>query len=518
MRREIDISFYNHNLSLEGTVSNPESVGMGGQDLKTPKGANRSLWIMGLSIILVLYVHTSLAPALPMMADDFGVDYSVVTWVLTAYLVSGAAVTIIIGRLADIYGAKKMLLLVFICYTVGVILAPFAQNFYTLIGLRILQGIAVALVPVSVRIARDLFPPARFPFAQGMILSMYQGGSAVGLVLGAAVVYFAGWQGVFLSAIPFALLFLFLLWKFIPKVGEVKVVKEDTSPRHFSKIIDIPGLITLILTTSTFMLGFTFLGGGTDQSIALFWIFFAIGIVSLVAFFAIEKRSKIPLISLKLAFHRIIRVGNVIYLLLGIVQYIIFSTIPTLGQTPEPYGIGLNALQVGGLQLPQALVFVILGPIAGMLAVKYGNLKFIIPGSIILTIGILVLTFYHSTGAEIAGSLVLFAVGGAFVTLSANVIIYFTPRESTAVVSATYSTMRIIGGAIGPVIAGVFLSLYTSEVTTTTDVGTTTTANVPNDMAFTIIFLVGALCSLALLAFMVIMRRRSISMGMPANK
>jgi MFS family permease len=80
---------------------------MSTQDLKTPKGANRSLWIMGLSIILVLYVHTSLSPALPIMAEDFGVDYSLVTWVLTAYLVSGAAVTIIIGRLADIYGAKK---------------------------------------------------------------------------------------------------------------------------------------------------------------------------------------------------------------------------------------------------------------------------------------------------------------------------------------------------------------------------------------------------------------------------
>lgn len=91
---------------------------------------------MGLSIILVLYVHTSLSPALPIMAEDFGVDYSLVTWVLTAYLVSGAAVTIIIGRLADIYGAKKMLLVVFICYTVGVILAPFAQEFYTLIGLN----------------------------------------------------------------------------------------------------------------------------------------------------------------------------------------------------------------------------------------------------------------------------------------------------------------------------------------------------------------------------------------------
>jgi MFS family permease len=451
------------------------------------------------------------------MADDFDVDYSLVTWVLTAYLVSGAAVTIIIGRLADIYGAKKMLLVVFICYIVGVIFAPFTENFYTLIGLRVLQGVAVALVPVSVRIARDLYPPAKFPFAQGMILSMYQGGSAIGLVLGAAVVYFAGWQGVFLTAIPFSFLFLFLLWKFIPKVGEEKIVK-DTNPKHFSKIIDIPGLITLILTVSTFMLSITFLGGGTDQSIGLFWVFLAIGIISIVAFFVIEKRSKIPLVDLKLAFHRIIRVGNVIYLLIGIVQYIIFSTIPTLGQTPEPYGLGLSVLDVGILQLPQALVFVALGPVAGILAVKYGNLKFIIPGSIIFTAGILVLMVYHSTVAQVSSTLVLFAIGGAFATLSANVIIFFTPRESTAVVSATYSTMRIIGGAIGPVIAGVFISLYTSEVTTTTDVGTTTTTTVPNDMAFTTIFLVGAICSLAIIAFMMIMRRRAVSMGMPVNK
>jgi MFS family permease len=472
---------------------------------------------MGTSIILVLYVHTSLSPALPIMADDFDVDYSLVTWVLTAYLVSGAAVTIIIGRLADIYGAKKMLLVVFICYIVGVIFAPFTENFYTLIGLRVLQGVAVALVPVSVRIARDLYPPAKFPFAQGMILSMYQGGSAIGLVLGAAVVYFAGWQGVFLTAIPFSFLFLFLLWKFIPKVGEEKIVK-DTNPKHFSKIIDIPGLITLILTVSTFMLSITFLGGGTDQSIGLFWVFLAIGIISIVAFFVIEKRSKIPLVDLKLAFHRIIRVGNVIYLLIGIVQYIIFSTIPTLGQTPEPYGLGLSVLDVGILQLPQALVFVALGPVAGILAVKYGNLKFIIPGSIIFTAGILVLMVYHSTVAQVSSTLVLFAIGGAFATLSANVIIFFTPRESTAVVSATYSTMRIIGGAIGPVIAGVFISLYTSEVTTTTDVGTTTTTTVPNDMAFTTIFLVGAICSLAIIAFMMIMRRRAVSMGMPVNK
>ena len=167
----------------------PESDSKGGNDdstrkqevVKVPKVASRALWIMGLSIILVLYVHTSLSPALTQMVTYFDSDYGTVSWVLTAYLVSGAAVTIVIGRLADIYGAKKMMLLVFLCYIVGTVLGGFAQNIYTLLIFRVIQGVAVALVPIAIRIARDLYPKEKFPFAQGVILAMYQGGSAIGL-------------------------------------------------------------------------------------------------------------------------------------------------------------------------------------------------------------------------------------------------------------------------------------------------------------------------------------------------
>jgi len=237
---------------------------------------------MGISIILVLYVHTSMAPALTEMSAYFGKDYATVSWVLTVYLVSGAAVTIVIGKLADTYGPKKMLLLVFVCYTVGTIFAGFAHEFYTLLIFRIIQGVAVALVPVAIRIARDLFPPEKFPFAQGVLLSMYQGGSAVGLVLGAAVVYFGGWQSVFYSAIPVSLILLFLLWKVIPKIPTAPLEGKDkntgdNAPKRHGKIIDIPGVITMVLTTSTFMLCFTFLGKGSE-GVVLFWTFLGIGL------------------------------------------------------------------------------------------------------------------------------------------------------------------------------------------------------------------------------------------------
>ena len=485
--------------------------------ISTSKVATRSLWIMGFSIILVLYVHTSLAPALTQMVEYFDTDYGTISWVLTAYLVSGAAVTIVIGRLADIYGPKKMLLLVFLCYTIGTILGGFAEDIYTLLILRVIQGIAVALVPISIRIARDLFPKEKFPMAQGIILSMYQGGSAVGLVLGAMVVYLGGWQSVFFSAIPFTILLLFLLWKIIPKISIVsheskdKKTSDSVSGSH-RKVIDVPGVIAMVLTVSAFMMAITFLGKG-PSTFGLFWIFLGIGIASISAFFIIEKRSEIPLIDLKLAFHRIIRVGNISYLMLGVIQYIIFSSIPTLGETLEPYGLGMSTIQVGLLQLPQALVFVALGPIAGILAIRYGSSRFIIPGSIILCVGIVALLVFHSTPIEVAGILILFAVGGAFITLSANVIMFFTPAESTAVVSATYSTMRIIGGAIGPVIAGLFLVMYTSDVQTPEGLAT-----VPNAMAFNAIFLVAAIASLSMVGLMLIMKRRALKMGMPSNK
>src|SRR5262249_40801343 len=140
--------------------------------------------------------------------------------------------------------------------------------------------------------------------------------------------------------------------------------------------------------------------------------------------------------------------------------------------------------------------------------------RYIVPGSIILFIGILALLAFHSSAGQVAITLIPFAVGGALLTLAANIIIYFTPPESTGVVAATYSTMRIIGGAIGPVLAGMFLGTFTANVTNSEGV----TSSVPNAMAFNAIFLMGAVVSLSTVALSIIMKRRAYKMGMPKNK
>ena len=94
-------------------------------------------------------------------------------------------------------------------------------------------------------------------------------------------------------------MFFFLLWKFIPKDSVAPRAPKNTEnndkvPRRHGRVIDIPGVITMVLAICTFMLSITFLGKGKD-SLDLFWIFLGIGVVSLAAFFMIEKRSQTPI-------------------------------------------------------------------------------------------------------------------------------------------------------------------------------------------------------------------------------
>src|SRR5438093_9175018 len=129
------------------------------------------------------------------------------------------------GKLSDLVGAKKMLMLMLVCFTVGTILAPFAPNISTLIALRVLQGIAVASTPISTKIIRDQFPRAKFPVGMSIYLSAYSGGMALGAVLGPVVAAGAGWQGNFYICAPIAVVLTFASWRFL-HIDESKKIHE----------------------------------------------------------------------------------------------------------------------------------------------------------------------------------------------------------------------------------------------------------------------------------------------------
>ena len=144
-----------------------------------------------------MFLHTALSPAIPVIADQFSVDQSLAAWVMSVYMISGAVMTILIGKFSDVFGARKMLVLMMIIYTAGTALAGFSQDINTLLAIRAIQGIAIANSPIALKIIRDQFPKGKFSVGQSIITSAYSGGMALGVVLGPTLVETTGWQTIF---------------------------------------------------------------------------------------------------------------------------------------------------------------------------------------------------------------------------------------------------------------------------------------------------------------------------------
>jgi MFS family permease len=437
---------------------------------------------------------------------------------MTAYMVSGAVMTILIGRLSDLVGAKKMLMLLMICYTVGTILAGFVHDIFTLIGIRALQGIAVAVTPIGSKIVRDQFPKGKFSIGQSILLSTYSGGMALGAVLGPIIVQGSGWQSVFYICAPIAVVLLFASWKFI-KVDEGKKIHEhDQLPSNISdkannkasrkQRVDIVGIITMAVAIVSFLIAITFSGSIATNFIA-FVLPLAVGVISLILFINVEKRVKSPLVNLKLMFHPVVFSGNITMLMFGVLQYIVITGIPQLGAAPDPSGLGLDPEKVGFLQLPFGLAAMIFGPIFGLLALRKGfNLKLMVPGMVIITISFLLLLLFHATPRSVAGCLFLFGIAGALLpVILTNTIISFTPREYTGISSAATNMMRIVGGAIGPVITSVILASITVSITVEN-----TEKTYPSPVAFNIVFAMAVILAIASVILVIRLKRLATKM------
>ena len=475
----------------------------------------KSLLVLTGSILIFLYLNTAMSPALTSIQQDFGISSSIASWVMTAYMVSGAVMTVVMGKLSDVIGAKKMLMIMMACFTIGTILAPFSHDIYTLIGLRVLQGIAVASTPISTKIIRDQFPRTKFPIGMSIYLSAYSGGMALGAVLGPVVAASsAGWQGNFYLCAPIAVVVLFASWRFVhidesKKIHENDYVEAPRPTKAKKRHIDIIGIITMAVTLVSFLIAITF-SGSIATNLTAFVVPLVIGVIFLVLFIFVEKRVKSPLVNLKLVFHPVIFTGNIMMLMFGILQYFVITGIPQLGSAPSPSGLGLDPIHTGLLQLAFGLSMMIFGPVFGLVVAKRKglNLKLLVPGIGITAISFLLLLLFHSTSQGINGSLFIFGMAGALLPQTLiNTTIGFTPKEYTGIGSAITNMMRIVGGAIGPVITSVILASATISITVDN-----VAKNYPSPVTFNILFGVGLAMAIACVVLGFRMKRLATKM------
>ncbi|HXS59844.1 MAG TPA: MFS transporter, partial [Candidatus Sulfopaludibacter sp.] len=138
-----------------------------------------TLIVLGLSVLITMYGETMLLPAIPDIINEFHISYNTSSWILTAYLIAGAVMTPIAGKLSDVYGRKKMVLLILIIYIIGVVIGGWSPNFYLMLVSRITQGIGISMFPIAFGIIRELLPTQKLAIGVGIFTSMFAAGSVV---------------------------------------------------------------------------------------------------------------------------------------------------------------------------------------------------------------------------------------------------------------------------------------------------------------------------------------------------
>ena len=179
--------------------------------------------------------------------------------------------------------------------------------------------------------------------------------------------------------------------------------------------------------------------------------FSAAGIISIVLFILIEKRSTSPLFDFSLMLNKRIFLPTLMIIFVGFSMFIVFQTIPILVENPPPVGFGGDPISAANVQLPFAIVFLVFGPASGLLVSKLGSMKPIIVGTVVGCIGFISIVIFHSTEFLLSLNLTIISIGLALTNVGAqNVIILSIPRENSGTSLGMTSFMRLVGSSIAP--------------------------------------------------------------------
>jgi MFS family permease len=441
-----------------------------------PRYARVVLGILAGMALMVTYVETMVLPAFSNFESFFRVtDASTIAWILSAYLLVGVVVTPIFGKLGDIYGKKRMLLIAMGVYTVAVSIAGFTPNIgaaigltrpnqiYVLIAVRALQGVGMAMFPLGFAMLPEVFPPAKVGQAQGILSGMFAGGAALGLVGGGWIAQNYGWQLTYHTVIPIAIV-VFVLAALLIRESTVRAARK----------IDFPGVASLGIGLSFLMLGITegaYWGwtnftGGTVGGVK-FGVpeFFLIALVAFAFFLLWEPRAPSPIVSFKELRARNIWVSNLNGVIVGMSMFLMFTILVILGEYPSP-GFGLGEFDAALMLVPAVIGMMVFGPFLGRMISRFGPKPVMILGFVLITVGAIALVAFNRTNYEVAVAAIPIMVGNVGVLISmSNIIVLSVDPRTMGVQTGMNQTFRNLGSALGPVLVTSILAAYIVPLT-----------------------------------------------------
>jgi MFS family permease len=488
---------------------------------------NRSAWttlaILSCLGLITMYGETMVLPAIPDFIRDFNISYNTSSWILSSYLIAGAVMTPIAGRLSDIYGKKKILLIVMAVYSTGILVGGFANSIEFMLAARAAQGVGMSMFPIAFGIIREILPEKKLAIGQTIFSSTFSGGAVVGLMVGATIIQNFGWQATFFSIFPIAVILGLVIRKIIhvrdPSTSEVKVEqgegrgreevrKEKNSSSITTQTIDVKGTLALAVTIISFLAGISFLESNSANTGFQVAALFSVAAVSLAAFIVIEKKVSSPLLDLKLMTHRMILPATIILMMVFLCMFMVYQTIPILVRSPQPLGFGGDAVVTASVQLPFMIVLLVGTVMSGFILNKVGNTRLTLLGTIISAIGFFSLLLFHSTEFMVSVSLTIISAGLSLsITGGFNVVLLSAPIQMTGIALGMALLLNLVGMSIGPSIAAMFQQMYQGTVEGV--IG----EQFPTPEAYNLIFLTAALISLASVALGLALARRKIVAG-----
>lgn len=442
-----------------------------------------ALFVATLASFLTPFMAASVNVALPSIGETFKADAVILNWIATVFLLSSAMFLLPFGRIADIYGRKRIFAAGMIVVTISSLLLAIAPTIELLLAFRVLQGIGSAMIfGTGVAIVTSVFPRGERGKALGVTIAAVYSGLSLGPFAGGLLTEHLGWRSTFAVNVPLGLVVIYsIFWKL---KGEWAAAKGEK--------FDLIGSVIYAVSLAIMVYGVSLIPKDLGTILALS------GIAGLVVFVFWELRVEYPVFEMRLLTRNIVfAMSN----LAAMLQYSASYGVTFLLSLYLQYIQGLDPTWAGLILVSRPVVMAIFSPGAGKLSDRFEPRYVVSTGMAIVALGLLLLSFVGSeTGLwYIISSLALLGFGFAhFSSPNMNAIVSSVEKRYYGVAAGTAATMRLLGQMFSMATIMLIFTVQLGRVEITPEVyepfvGTVQTAF----RIFTVLCVVGIFASMA---------------------
>ncbi|WP_344055075.1 MFS transporter, partial [Planotetraspora silvatica] len=402
--------------------------------------ARRTFLVLSAAAAAFSIMQSLVTPVLPTIQHDLHTSQGTVTWVLTAWLLSASVATPLLGRIGDMIGKERTLLVALGAIAVGCLIAALAPNLGVLIVGRVVQGLGGAVFPVSFGIIRDEFPAERVPSAVGGLSAVIAAGGGLGIVLAGPIVGALDWRWLFWIPMIVVTVTAILAYRYVPK----SPVRTPGRVDWLAAVLLSGWLVALLVPLSEA----SSWGWGSARTIASF----AAAVVLFALWITVETRSRNPLIDMRMMRLPAVWTTNLVALLFGAGMFSVYAFLPQFMQVPRAagYGFGSTVTGAGLLMLPMLVTMAVGGTVSGPISRRVSAKAQLVWGSAGSVLSCAAFAGYHDQPWQIAvaGGVFGLGLGLAYASMT-NLIVQSVPANQTGAASGMNANIRTIGGSIG---------------------------------------------------------------------